>query len=207
MLSGSGRGGSGKREADLARVAECLRNCVPANTRAPASLAVVAVDDPGFIAAALVELTDLCIREGKRVVVADLAGGVLASSLGLGEPGIRAVDTKAGRAVVVRPDPDEVVPIGPRGHSLRQGTSRDDVAGVYSGSDVFLMLAVLDPAVGADHLATWTDEAVAVVTAGRSSVTRVQAVGEMIRGSGVRLTAGILLGADKEDESFGLVRM
>jgi hypothetical protein len=44
---------------------------------------------------------------------------------------------------------------------------------------------------------------VAVVTAGESSVTRVQAVGEMIRFAGADLTSAVLLGADGKDESLG----
>jgi hypothetical protein len=200
-------GGAGKREEDLVRVAEYLRNCVPASSRDPSSLAVVAVDDPAFIAAALDRLIGLYVREGKRVAVADLAGGAFARNFGVSEPGIRTADTKTGRvAVVVLPDPSEVAPIGPRGRGSLHMTANEEVVAMCSACDVLLTLAVLDPAVGADHLTTWADEAVAVVTAGKSSVTRVQAAGEMIRDAGARLTAGILLGADKKDESLGLVR-
>jgi hypothetical protein len=43
-----------------------------------------------------------------------------------------------------------------------------------------------------------------MVTAGRSSWTRIQAAGEMIRLSGARLVSGVLVGADKNDESLGM---
>lgn len=200
-------GRDARREADLARVTECLRNCVPVSTMGHASLAIVPVDDQGFVTAALTALIELYASEGKHVAVADLAGGTLAGSLGASQPGVHVVTMNAGRAAVVLPGAGQVAPTGPRGHGSLHVASGDDIAALYSSCDIVLALATLDPAIGADHLGTWADEAVAVVTAGRSSVARVQAVGEMIRDAGVRLTAGILLGADKKDESFGLVRL
>ncbi|HUK73238.1 MAG TPA: hypothetical protein VLW50_31570, partial [Streptosporangiaceae bacterium] len=44
---------------------------------------------------------------------------------------------------------------------------------------------------------------VVVVTAGRSSSTRIHAVGEMIRLAGTPLVSAVLVGADKTDESLG----
>ena len=67
-----------------------------------------------------------------------------------------------------------------------------------------LTLATLDPAFGGDYLATWATDAVAVVTAGRSSAERLRAVGDMVRLAGIRLDSAVLLGADKDDESLGL---
>ena len=72
-------------------------------------------------------------------------------------------------------------------------------------ADLLLILATLDPASGGDHLVTWASSAAAVVTAGRSSSTRIRAVGEMIRIAGLRLASVVLIGADKSDESLGLV--
>jgi hypothetical protein len=56
-----------------------------------------------------------------------------------------------------------------------------------------------------EHLATWATEAVAVVTAGQSSATRINAVGEMIRVAGIRLDSVAVINADKGDESLGKV--
>jgi hypothetical protein len=58
--------------------------------------------------------------------------------------------------------------------------------------------------VGGEHLPTWASTAVAMVTAGRSSWTRIQAASEMTRLSGTRLVSGVLIGADKTDESLGV---
>ena len=200
-----GRDKERRRESDLIRVAGCLRTCVPANVQGPASLAVVAVDDPDFAASALVRLAEWYSREGKRVALADLANGTLAKRFGVTEPGVHTVDTGVGHAVLMLPGSDEAVPIGPRRYGPIPGTVHAEVAATYSRCDVMLTLVVPDPAVGADHLRTWADHAVAVVTAGSASVARVQATGELIRHAGTRLTAGILLGADKRDESIGLV--
>jgi hypothetical protein len=62
----------------------------------------------------------------------------------------------------------------------------------------------LDPSLGGEHLSTWATDAVAVITAGRSSWTKIRAVGEMIRLSGTRLVSSVLIGADSTDESLGV---
>ena len=68
-----------------------------------------------------------------------------------------------------------------------------------------LTLATLEPTQSGDHLATWATDAVAMVTAGQSSATRINAVGEMIRVAGIRLESVVVINADKSDESLGKV--
>ena len=70
--------------------------------------------------------------------------------------------------------------------------------------DALGTLVRLDPALGGEHLATWESDAVVMVTAGRSSWTKIHAVGEMIRLAGMRLASAVLVGADKTDESLGV---
>ena len=43
-----------------------------------------------------------------------------------------------------------------------------------------------------------------MVSTGRSSGTRIRAVGEMIRLAGMRLVSVVLIGADKSDETLGV---
>jgi hypothetical protein len=43
-----------------------------------------------------------------------------------------------------------------------------------------------------------------MVTAGESTETRIQAVGEMIRLARIPLISAVLVGADKTDESLGV---
>jgi capsular polysaccharide biosynthesis protein len=108
--------------------------------------------------------------------------------------------------VAAVPDPTESVPAGP----LRpispgaQTAIAGELAAVCASADVLLTLITLDPSVGSEHLATWAADAVVVVTAGRSSWTKIQAVGEMIRLAGARLVSAVLVGADKTDESLGV---
>jgi hypothetical protein len=68
-----------------------------------------------------------------------------------------------------------------------------------------LTLASLDASIGGEHLATWATTAVAVVTAGKSTATRIHAVGEMIRLAGTRLAAAVLVASDDADESLGVI--
>jgi hypothetical protein len=68
-------------------------------------------------------------------------------------------------------------------------------------------MVTLDPATGGEHLATWSADAVAVVTVGKSNATRLGAVGEMVRFAGVRLQSVVVVGADGSDESLGIANM
>ena len=65
------------------------------------------------------------------------------------------------------------------------------------------MLTTLSPALGAEHLRSWAARACAVVTAGRSSATKLHAAGEMIRLAELRFDSVILLGADRGDDTLG----
>src|SRR5262249_16931488 len=62
----------------------------------------------------------------------------------------------------------------------------------------------LDPSVGGEHLLTWAANAVAMVTAGRSTWTKIHAVGEMARLAGTRLVSAVVVGADQTDDSLGV---
>jgi capsular polysaccharide biosynthesis protein len=202
--------GGGKRSrkaaqvADLKRVAAHLRGAVPSGSDGAGSLAVVAVDDKKFVSEAIREMAVTTGREGKRVVLVDLADGALGALFGTKEPGIRGVDVSGVRVVLVTPERGDLAPVGPL-HEPMLGTPMDGITNVHAAADLFITLATVKPATGAAHLKTWADDAVAVVTAGKSSVAKVQAVGEMIRFADARLDSAILLGADEKDESLGFV--
>ena len=198
-----------KRKLDMRRVVMCLRGAVPGSSRGPASLAVVAIDDPQTVAQAVVSLAVSCAAEEKQVVVADLSGGAyLAHLLGVSDPGIRNVTRDGMNLVVVMPEPEDVAPVGPVPTGASPAVPAQASAAlltVCSSADLLLTLAALDPAFGGDHLGTWATNAVAVVTAGASSAEKIYAVGEMIRLAGTRLDSAILLGVDKNDESMGVM--
>jgi capsular polysaccharide biosynthesis protein len=204
------RRGSATREAEIQRVAAHLRHVVPGSSRGPVSLAVVPVDDRQVPASSLVALALSCAREGKQVVVADLCGGAPAAKLlGATDPGVHTVSAQDARLTVAVPERDDLAPVGPlhRGPvPAYHSDFTDAVAGACASANLLLTLATVDPSLGAEHLATWATEAVAVVTAGRSSWEKIHSVAELIRLSNTRLVSAVLVGADKTDESAGIVR-
>ena len=200
-------GQAAKRKLDMRRVVKHLRSTVPGSSRGPASLAVVAVDDAQVVARVVEALAVTCAEEGKRVVVADLSGDAqLARLLGETSPGIHPVSRNGAELVLVLPEREEIAPVGPVPAGAAPATSQAGEALVTAcaSADLLLTLATLDPALGGEHLGTWTSSAVAVVTAGGSSAEKVHGVAEMIRLAGTRLDSVVLVGADKNDESLGV---
>jgi capsular polysaccharide biosynthesis protein len=203
-----GRGAIRRRDMDL--VIGHLRNAVPGSSRGPAGLAVVAVDDTPTVARAVVALAVSMAKQHRKVVLADLSAGAHAARLMRAKgPGITAVTVESGRIVVmVVPAADDVAPVGP----LRSRTSPDgyvqadeSLAEACADADLVLSLVTLDPAFGGEHIASWATDAVAVVTAGRSTAVRIHATGELIRLAGLRLGSVVVLEGDKRDESIGTV--
>ena len=190
------------------RIVAFLHDAVPAGSRSAAALAVVPVDDPQAAALSVVSLAESYAREGRRVVVADLCGGAPAAMLlGAKGPGVHTVSVRGTQLVTAVPDPAEFAPVGPLRPASPRGAQpafADELATSVASADLLLTLITLDPSVGGEYLATWAPEAVVMVTAGRSSWTKIHAVGEMIRLAGTRLVCAVLIGADKTDESLGV---
>ena len=67
-----------------------------------------------------------------------------------------------------------------------------------------LTLAEVDPAVGVEHLRSWSEEVVVLVAAGRSSAERLRTTGELVRSAGLRLLFAMMVGTDRTDETLGL---
>jgi capsular polysaccharide biosynthesis protein len=200
-------GSSAARGAEIQRIAAHLRRAVPGSSKGPAALAVVPVDDVQIPAASLVSMVVSLAGEGKRVVVADLcAKAPAARLLGATGPGVRQVSANGASLVVAVAEPNDLTPVGPLQSVLApaQRTSfTDAVAEACASADVLVTLITMDPAIGSEHLATWATEAAPVVTAGVSSWTKIHAVGELVRLSGIRLASAVLVGSDKGDETLG----
>ena len=203
------RGGSGARNTDVQRIVAHLRYVVPGSSRGPASLAIVPADDLQVPALSLVSLALSYAREGQQVVVADLCSGAPAASLmGAADPGVREASVHDARLIVAVPERDDLVPVGPLGRGpdpAERSSFAEAVAEACASANLLLTLATVDPSLGGEHLATWATEAVVVVTAGRSSWEKIHGVAELVRLSGTRLVSAVLVGADKSDESIGLV--
>ena len=197
----------GVRPAEVGRLAAHLNGAViPPRSNRFAALAVVAVDNAPEVVPAVLELAENWARAGKSVVLADLCPGAPAARrLGARGPGVHQAGAHGANLVVAVPERNEVAPIGPLPTPSRSqfGHVHPDVAAACASADYLLTLLTLDPVAGGEHLTSWAEEAVAVVTAGHSSSTRINAVGEMIRIAGARLVSVILLQADKNDESLG----
>ncbi len=193
------------QNADVQRVVAYLGKAVPPTRRGPASLVVVPVDDVHVPAVCLVSLAVSRAKQGLSVVVADLCDGAPAARLlGPADPGVRTVSADGAQLTVAVPERDDVAPVGPLLGRPGQPRAVESLAAASAAADLLLTLAVLDPSLGGEHLAGWARGAVVVVTAGQSSAERIRAVGEMIRLTGTSLISGVLIGADKTDESLGL---
>lgn len=202
-----GRFGRARRARDADRVVAHLRSRIPADAEGTASLAIVAVDNLRAVVPVVRSLALTCAREGMRVLVADLAGGTLASQLGSSTPGARLVAVDRAHLVVAVPEPGDVTPAGPRGTRPSYPPVSETLLAACADADVLLTITTLDPALGSDHLATWASDAITMVTAGKSSVSRIHAVGEMVRLAGMHLVSVVLLGADKRDGSIVAARV
>jgi hypothetical protein len=136
--------------------------------------------------------------------VADLCPGAPAARLlGARDPGVQTVNAQGTQLTVTIPERDDVMLAGPLQHASGRGRAAPPLADASASADLLLTLAPLDPSLGAEHLTGWARSAVAMVTAGQSSAQRIHAVGEMARLAGLTLISGVLIGADKTDESLG----
>jgi capsular polysaccharide biosynthesis protein len=189
------------------RIVAHLRSALADNGTA---LAVVTVDNASTIAPSIASLAVSCAHEGRRVVLADLSEGAPAARLlGAREPGIHEVNAEGASLTVAVPERHEVVPIGPirprlAARQYRQASK--ELAAACASADVLLSTVTLDASLGGDHLATWSTDAVVMVTAGRSVAAKLHATGEMIKLAGTRLTSAILIDADSGDDSLGALR-
>lgn len=194
---------------NMRRIVSFLGSVPSRSARGPSSLAVVSVDNPQLAAVAVLALAESAMEQRRRVGVADLSEGRYAARLlGAHEPGVGKVNLGRGQVQLILPDPDDIAPVGPLGSSSAERGSRrpdEQVAAAAAQTDLILTLVTLDPALSSEHLWTWTDNAVAIVSAGQSSGTRLEGVAELARLGGAPLTAAVLVGADKRDESLGVV--
>jgi capsular polysaccharide biosynthesis protein len=200
------RGLAAAQGHEIQRIVAFLRGTVPTGSRRGA-LAVVPADDTRVAALSVIALAVSLAKQDARVIVADLCHGAPAAKLaGLKDPGVKTVQVDGAQLDVAIPDPHDIAPIGPYSPTAPQAqpTPVSQVAAAFESADVLLTLTTLDPSLTSDHLQSWAADAVVVVTAGRSSWTKIHAVGEMIRLAGVRLVSAVVVGADRWDESLGV---
>jgi hypothetical protein len=122
---------------------------------------------------------------------------------------LRAVPTAADPSAPTVLRPRGVPALAHRAQDLLPVGHWDDGENTPSPElrDFTLILAELDPAVGADHLTAWTDRAIVVITAGRSSVEKVRSVSDQVRAAGLDLRFGALVRTERTDESIGTLNL
>jgi hypothetical protein len=201
-------GRAARRRRDMRRVVAHLHSAVPRRTQGAQGLAIVAVDNAPVVAQAVTDLATSYAGSGTQVVTADLSSGAhLAHLSRVKGPGTHVVSRNGVTFTMAVPERDDLAPTGPLppfNPPPGRAQAPDPLVTSDVTADLLLTLATLDPAIGADHLATWASNAVVVVSSGESSAERIHSVGEMIRLAGMRLDSVVLLGADKSDESLGL---
>jgi hypothetical protein len=102
------------------------------------------------------------------------------------------------------PAEGDVEPAGPLRPLPDEPTPADELlAAAWTGADLMVTLAPLDPGLGGEYISTWAPSVVPVITAGRSLASRIHATGEMIRLAGLVPAPAVLAGADGKDESLG----
>jgi capsular polysaccharide biosynthesis protein len=158
------------------------------------ALAVVAVGTPEPTALAVGALALALSSEGHRVVVVDAADNrLLASILGLNSKP-QTMETfqlpaPEGPPVTIIVAPEDPV-------QMAQKPPPDD-------ADAILVLATLDPAFGAEHLASWVTDAVMILSPRGVNLTQMSVSREMLREAGISLRSVILLESDPQDDSSG----
>lgn len=145
--------------------------------------------------------------EGQEVLLVDLSGRNLLKNV---------VKDRRGKGdlssiTTIVPDREVALARGPLGLRDSSDEANDafteataDYAEHYAKADVVLVLAYVDPALGAEHLRSWIDSAVISVAAGASTPERLNTTAELLRVAGIRVRAGFLLDADRTDESLGM---
>ncbi len=160
------------------------------------TLLVVALDDLTVPAAALAVLANRLADEGEPVLVADLTNeGLLARITDDLRVEGESLPNRSGGSIQLFTPPQ---------NDMNEIVEPPWVATTDAASTV-LILTAMDLGRGAWHLA-WTKQAVVTVTAGRSSAQRVSSTAVLLRAAGIAIRSGVLIGADAEDQSFGLLQ-
>jgi capsular polysaccharide biosynthesis protein len=185
-----------------------LRTVVHSGTQ-PKRLAIIPIDslEPSALSVAILA-GRLAVFEGKRVMVVDLSPDrVLGELLGVSEHETRIMFVKGAWVpmLVAVPPGDEPVEMS----TIEPPASDSDADGnpdtAWTSPQVVLVLSTLDLGLGASHLASVADEAIIIVTAGRSNAVEIRSTADVIRAAGLTVRGAILVGSDNNDDSTGIM--
>jgi uncharacterized protein involved in exopolysaccharide biosynthesis len=174
----------------------------------PPRVALATVDHAEVATLVVASLAARLAERGLTVFLVDLSeSGRLESTVAAAAKEQSGGSTSRENLTVFRPSGIPSLARGPVG--LTAGTTTDlphgdPMRSAWDRADVVLALAEVDPAVGAEHIATWTDQVVLLVTAGRSSAERLRTSAELIQTVELGLPFAMMVGAHPTDESLGM---
>ena len=181
----------------------------PATVDAPRTLGLVPIDGVRTGSMVLRTLGGRLAEDGERVLLVDLStSGALTGAAA----GVTPVDTPgSGSLTLVRPEGDPALATGPRrvaqgravAGEVTRGVGAGQVAELWEGSDVVLVLVEVDPGLDLGLLPTWVERIVPVVTAGRANLELLGTVAALVAGAGVELPFALLERADRRDWMLG----
>lgn len=145
----------------------------------PPALLVVSLSSEWPAALAVAGLARELAEAGQNVLVADYTAGGAARGQSKPAP-------KAGQG------------------TIRVVAGGANAAAGTGDADAVIVLAALDPELGAFHLRALASTAVAVVAMGRATPTALYGAAQMLRAAGIDLVASVLVGADRADETLGI---
>src|SRR5262249_18292178 len=128
--------------------------------------------------------------------------------LGCAGPGLHRQIAGQLDLTVAIPEDSVAPPSGPIRRSsaaVSPGGTDPELEHAYHSADVLVTLLTIDAGLGADHLRTWARDAVGILTAGKPWATRIRTTAELIRLSGTALVSAVIVGADKLDDSLGVL--
>ena len=156
------------------------------------ALALIEIEAADVAALAIALLARSLASEGTRVLMADLAEGrplatLFEGRVQAGQVGMVSISGQPIKLFVAPDDPTQ-----------NSGPEADE------DTDMILIVATVDPAFGAQHIADWASDAVVMVQAGEANAVRIDSVGELLRQARIAVRSAILLGGDSNDDSSGV---
>jgi hypothetical protein len=188
----------GRRADERQRLAHAIEMELPLPRRG-GRLAVAGVDNAHEVGFAIATAAKNLVASGCSVTLIDLT-----EKASLDVEGSASISSSIDRPTVLRPR--GIPALASNAAELRAVGHEDRDGGPIwpQLTDVTLVLADLDPEVGAHHLAAWVDRVIIVVTAGRSSAERVRTSADLVRSAGLDLRFAALLHAERTDDSSGV---
>ena len=184
-----------RRTVERHRLAHAIEMELP-SPRQWGPLGVVCIDNADEVRFAVVTAATNLAAEGCSVAVIDLT-----SKSNVELEAASAMMDSAHKPTLLRPRGIPVLAAGMA--DLRVVGEDDGTAPSLDRTDVTLVVADLDPSVGADYLLTWTDRVMIAVTAGRSSAEMVRTAADLVRTAGLELRLAALLHTERTDDSSG----